>query len=190
MWKDAYKYSTKAGRRHPDRWWLHAARAAAAANVRRPKDTIQAVDQALQTNRGDANRLNLSQLYVLKGNALSRLNRKSEAIEAFLDGARVNAKDPYSRAGAAWLYATADDSRIRNGAQAVTLATDAAKLSHEKDATILDVLAASYAEQGNFRAAQQWQEKAILTGDPADIPYYQRRLQSYQEGKSWREHNS
>jgi tetratricopeptide (TPR) repeat protein len=190
LWKDAYKYSTKAGKQHPDRWWIQAARAAAAANVNRPKDTIEAVDQALQTNRGDANRLNLSQLYVLKANALSRLDRKSDAINTFLNAARINPKDPYSRAGAAWLYATAGDNRVRNGAQAVSLASEAARLSRERDATILDVLAASYAEQGNFRAARQWEEKAILAGAAADVPFYQRRLQSYQAARPWRERNA
>jgi tetratricopeptide (TPR) repeat protein len=187
LWKDAYKYSTRAGRQHPDRWWLHAARAAAAANVNRPKDTIESVDQALLTNHGDANRLNLSQLYILKANALNRLNRKYDAINSFYDAARVNPKDPYSWAGAAWLYATAEDSGIRDGARAVSLATQAAKLSREQDATILDVLAAAYAEAGDFSAAQRWEEKAILIGDPADIPFYQQRLQGYQLGRPWRE---
>ncbi|MBV8899446.1 MAG: hypothetical protein JOY92_04960 [Verrucomicrobia bacterium] len=187
LWKDAYKYSTRAGRQHPDRWWLHAARAAAAANVNRPKDTIESVDQALLTNHGDANRLNLSQLYILKANALSRLNRKYDAINSFYDAARVNPKDPYSWAGAAWLYATAEDNGLRDGPRAVSLATEAAKLSRQQDATILDVLAASYAETGDFSAAQRWEEKAILTGDPADIPFYQQRLQSYQLGRAWRE---
>ncbi|HEY0791846.1 MAG TPA: hypothetical protein VGD78_12355 [Chthoniobacterales bacterium] len=187
LWKDAYKASTKASRQHPDRWWLHAARAAAAANLSRSKDTIDAVDQALQTNRGDANRLNLSELYVLKGNALSRLNRKGEAINTFLAGARVNPKDPYSRAGAAWLYATAEDQQVRNGAKALGIASEAAKLTGQKDATVLDVLAASYAETGNFAAARRWEEKAIRAGDPADLPFYQRRLQNYQANLPWRE---
>jgi cytochrome c-type biogenesis protein CcmH/NrfG len=189
LWKDAYKYSTRAGRQHPDRWWLHAARAAAAANVNRPKDTIESVDQALLTNHGDANRLNLSQLYILKANALSRLNRKYDAINSFYDAARVNPKDPYSWAGAAWIYATAEDNGTRDGSRAVSLATEAAKLSREQDATILDVLAASYAEAGDFSAAQRWEEKAILIGDPTDIPFYQQRLQSYQVGRPWREGN-
>lgn len=189
LWKDAYKYSTRAGRQHPDRWWLHAARAAAATNMNRPKDAIQSVDQALLTNHGDANRLNLSQLYILKANALSRLNRKYDAIISFYNAARVNPKDPYSWAGAAWLYATAENNSIRDGTRAVSLASEAAKLSREQDATILDVLAASYAEAGNFPAAQRWEEKAISIGDSEDLPFYQQRLQNYREGRPWREGN-
>ncbi len=187
LWKDAYKASTRASRAHPDRWWLQAARAAAAANVNRPKETLAAVDQALQTNRGDANRLNVSQLYVLRANALSRLNRKDEAIATFLNAAKVDARDPYSRAGAAWLYATSPDTRVRNGAQALALANEAARLSGQKDPTILDVLAASYAENGDFTNAQRWEEKAILAGSAAEVPFYQHRLASYQARRPWRE---
>jgi tetratricopeptide (TPR) repeat protein len=187
MWKDAYKLSTKSAKEHPDRWWLHAARAAAAANLNRPKDVIDAVDSALRTNNGDANRGNLTELKVLKANALSRLGQKSAAITTFLEAASTSPRDPYSRAGAAWIYATAADAQVRNGAKAVSLATEAARLSHEKEGTILDVLAAAYAEQGNFGLAQKWEGKAILSGDSDDIPYYQHRLGYYQANKPWRE---
>lgn len=187
MWKDAFKYTNHALKAHPERWWLQAARAAAASNLNRPKDTIEAVDEAIRTNNGDANRLNLSQLYTLKANALSRLNRKSEALNLFLSAAQLSPRDPFSRAGAAWLYATAADPQIRNGAKAVKLATEAARLSNEKQATILDVLAAAYAEQGDFKSAKKWEDKAILRGDPQDVPYYQHRLQTFQSGKPWRE---
>jgi len=189
MWKDAYKLSTKSVKLHPDRWWLHAARAAAASNLNRPKDVIDAVDSAIRTNNGDANRGNLTELKVLKANALSRLGQKSAAISTFLEAASTSPRDPYSRAGAAWIYATANDPQVRNGTNAVTLAAAAAKLSHEKDATILDVLAAAYAEQGDFALAQKWEGKAILSGDSDDIPYYQHRLSFYQARKPWRENS-
>jgi tetratricopeptide (TPR) repeat protein len=187
MWKDAFKYTNHALKAHPERWWLQAARAAAASNLNRPKDTIEAVDEALRTNNGDANKLNLYQLYTLKANALSLLNRKSEALNLLLTASKLSQHDPFSRAGAAWLYATAADPQIRNGAEAVRLATEATKLSREKDATILDVLAAAYAEQGDFKSAQKWEAKAILRGDSQDIPYYQQRMQAFQAGRPWRE---
>jgi hypothetical protein len=54
---------------------------------------------------------------------------------------------------------------------------------------VLDVLAAGYAESGDFRSAQKWEEKAILLGGQEDIPFYQRRMLSYQSGKPWRENS-
>ena len=187
LWKDAYKFATKAVKQHPERWWLYAARAAAAANLNRHKDVIDAVDHALQTNNGDANRLNVCQLQILKANAQSRLGNKADAVNTFLEAAKSDPKDPYSRAGAAWLYATTKDPRIHNPGAAMQLATEAAKLAHEKDATILDVLAAAYAAQGDFASAQRWEGKAILAGEPDDIPQFQRRLVYYQANKPWTE---
>jgi tetratricopeptide (TPR) repeat protein len=187
MWKQAFNASTKAGKQHPERWWLQAARAVAASNLNRPKDTIDAVNAAFQNNGGDANRLNLAQLYTLRANAFSRLGRKSDALNDFQSAIKLSKTDPFCRAGAAWLYATTSDAQLRNGAGAVALATEAAKLTQWKDDTILDVLAAGYAEAGDFRSAQKWEEKAILLGSQQDIPFYQRRLLSYQSGKAWRE---
>src|ERR1700724_2502700 len=77
MWKEAFKAATNAGKQHPERWWLQAARAAAASNLNRPKDVIDAVDSAIRTNNGDANRGNLTELKVLKANALRRHAQKS-----------------------------------------------------------------------------------------------------------------
>jgi len=187
QWKDAYNFATRAVKQHPERWWLYAARAAAAANLNRHKDVIDAVDHALQTNNGDANRLNVCQLQILKANAQSRLGNKADAVNTFLEAAKSDSKDPYSRAGAAWLYATTKDPRIHNPAAAMQLATEAAKLAHEKDATILDVLAATYAAQGDFASAQRWEGKAILAGEADDIPQFQRRLVYYQANKTWTE---
>jgi tetratricopeptide (TPR) repeat protein len=187
QWKDAYNFATKAVKQHPERWWLYAARAAAAANLNRHKDVIDAVDHALQTNNGDANRLNVCQLQILKANAQSRLGNKAEAVNTFIEAAKTDPKDPYSRAGAAWLFATTKDPKIRNPAAAMQLATEAAKLAREKDATILDVLAAAYAAQGDFASAQRWEGKAILAADSDDIREFQRRLVYYQANKPWNE---
>jgi tetratricopeptide (TPR) repeat protein len=187
MWKDALRFTTKATRAHPERWWLQAARAVAASNLNRPKDVIDAVDQAIRTNNGDANHVNLAELYTLKANALSAQNRKAEAINTFISAAQIAPKDAYSRAGAAWLYATAKDPSIRNGTSALALATEAANLTKQRDATVLDVLAAAYAEKGDYASAQRWEGKALLGANSDDAPYYQQRLQTYQAGKPWRE---
>jgi tetratricopeptide (TPR) repeat protein len=187
MWKDAYRLATRDSKQHPERWWLQAARAAAAANLNRPKDVLDAANAALQKNQGDANPLNLAQLYTLRANALNRLNRKSEALVDFQNAIKLTKTDPYSRAGAAWMYATANDASIRNGSLAVALATQGAKLTQWKDDTVLDVLAAAYAEAGDFNSAQKWEGKAILLGSQQDVPFYQHRLLSYQSGKAWRE---
>jgi len=164
LWKEAFKAATKAGKQHPERWWLQAARAAAASNLNRPKDVIDAVDAAIQNNGGDANRLNLAQLYTLRANALSRLGRKADALTDFRAAINLSKTDPMCRAGAAWLYATSSDPQFRNGAGSVALATEAATLTQWKDDTVLDVLAAGYAESGDFSSAQKWEGSTEKAG--------------------------
>src|SRR5260370_32843829 len=163
---------TESENRLRDVGWLWGESAAALRYCNRHKDVIDAVDHALQTNNGDANRLNVCQLQILKANAQSRLGNRAEAINTFLEAAKTDPKDPYSRAGAAWLFATTKDPKIHNPTAAMQLATNAAKLAHQKDATILDVLSAAYAAQGDFASAQRWEGKAILAGDAEQMPRF------------------
>src|ERR1700747_2426119 len=100
MWKEAFKAATKAGKVHPERWWLQAARAAAASNLNRPKDVIEAVNAEVQNNAGGAHRVDLAQLYTLRANAYSRLDRKSEALNDFQSAIKLSKTDPFCRAGA------------------------------------------------------------------------------------------
>ncbi len=53
----------------------------------------------------------------------------------------------------AWVLATAPDSKLRDGAEAVRLATRASELGGTNDVRILDTLAAAYAEGGFFSNA-------------------------------------
>jgi tetratricopeptide (TPR) repeat protein len=60
----------------------------------------------------------------------------------------------------AWLLATSADSALRNGAEAVTLATRAVQLTSGAEPTILATLAAAYAETGGFDKAVEAEQRA------------------------------
>jgi len=61
----------------------------------------------------------------------------------------------------AWLLATAPDARLRNGPRAVQLAEDAAQRTERRDASVLNSLAAAYAEVGRYEDAAAVAAEAI-----------------------------
>jgi tetratricopeptide (TPR) repeat protein len=89
----------------------------------------------------------------------------------------------------AWLMATCPEGQYRDGTRAVELAEKAVALIDA--ASILDTLAAAYAEAGRFQDAITTQEKAITKlkqeGGTQYLPECEERLSSYKAGKPWRE---
>ncbi len=65
----------------------------------------------------------------------------------------------------AWLLATAPDSRLRDGARAVRLAEAASKAAGDGSVRALDVLAAAYAEMGQFEEAELCAQRALALAE-------------------------
>ena len=89
-----------------------------------------------------------------------------------------------------WVLATSPVDDVRNGKRALELGETAAELSEYKEAHILSTLAAAYAETGDFEKAIEWSTKAVELGDEEDheqLEQLQQELDSYKEGKPWRE---
>jgi len=87
----------------------------------------------------------------------------------------------------AWLLATSPDDELRDGKRAIELATKACKVTDYKQAHILSTLAAAYAEAGDFETAQKWSSKAVEIGEDSLKEQLGKELESYKEGKPWRE---
>jgi tetratricopeptide (TPR) repeat protein len=78
--------------------------------------------------------------------------RKAHAI----DPTRIS-----STLGIAWLLATAPEASLRNGNEALSLAEAANNLATSNDPTVLDTLAAAYAENGQFAQAVALETRAL-----------------------------
>jgi tetratricopeptide (TPR) repeat protein len=91
----------------------------------------------------------------------------------------------------AWLLATNPDPTVRDGTQAVKLASWAAELTHQLDPGALDTLAAAYAEAGNFKeaiaAAEQGLRLTDASRDKGLVDQLQTHLTFYRAGRPWRE---
>jgi tetratricopeptide (TPR) repeat protein len=99
---------------------------------------------------------------------------------------------PYTletRINLAWLLATCSDANIRNGHEAVELATKACELSHWSNPFYISTLAAAEAEAGLFDAAVKHQQQAIDLARAAkvDVKDWESRLSLYQQHKPYRE---
>jgi hypothetical protein len=91
----------------------------------------------------------------------------------------------------AWVLATANDSRLRNAAEAEKFASAAAELTHQRAAEILDTLAAAQAENGDFAGATATAQHAldIAIAERNEKLAEQIRLHqdNYKTGRPWRE---
>jgi tetratricopeptide (TPR) repeat protein len=87
----------------------------------------------------------------------------------------------------AWILATCPDSKVRNGALAVSSATRACELMGWRDPHGLCTLAAAHAESGHFEEAAKWQQKAIelLADKSPDMYEYRKFLDRYKANKPY-----
>ncbi|HWC61561.1 MAG TPA: hypothetical protein VHC44_17855, partial [Verrucomicrobiae bacterium] len=88
------------------------------------------------------------------------------------------------------VLAADQNSAVRNGAEAISLAERAASLTGGEQPFVLDTLAMAYAEAGRFTDAQAAVQKAIqagAVGAQKTVPEMQERLRLYQSGQPYRE---
>jgi protein O-mannosyl-transferase len=128
------------------------------------------------------------------GNAFLQKGWPEKALIQYQKAVEIDPREANACNNMAWVLATSSDPSIRNGTRAVSLATQAVKISEGRDPIFFRTLAASYGECGKFAdaiaAAEKGQKIAISRGDShlartlekdialyqADIPLHQGAL--------------
>jgi len=97
---------------------------------------------------------NLAKTLALKGQV-------REAVAHYRTALKLQPDDPQNLSELAWLLATWPEASFRNGTEAIELARKADQLSNGRDPAALRVLAAAYAEGGQFAEAVSAARRAL-----------------------------
>ena len=124
-----------------------------------------------------------------RGDSYSDLGRYGEAATDYRSAVEAEPKLARAYQAAAWLMATCPDEHYRNN----KLATEAARKAVELDGhdyRSLETLAAAQANAGNFKEAQQTQEKAISKVPRSELVAAEKRMALYGRELAYRERPS
>jgi Flp pilus assembly protein TadD len=127
--------------------------------------------------------------FVFRGNALAKMKSYANATQDFQSVIKLAPEDSEGYNSLAWLLATCPEAGFRDAKKAIELAKKACTLSSYEEPRPLDTLAAAYAENGDFHAAERWQARALrlLPIEERDRKNdYQKRLKLYEQGKPYR----
>jgi serine/threonine-protein kinase len=125
--------------------------------------------------------VNLGFLLQTKGNLVG-------AQAEYREGIRLFPKSGFHHNELAWLLATGPEW-LRDGKQAVQLATRACELTGWKNVVFIDTLAAAYAEVGEFEKAIETEKKALALPN-TEKQYgtkYRNRIALYEQKKPYRD---
>jgi Flp pilus assembly protein TadD len=123
--------------------------------------------------------------------ACRETGRAALAISQYEKSLALDPSDARAAAGLAWMLAASPDAAVRNGARAVRLALLANRVSGGKNASFLGVLAAAYAEAGDFpdamAAAQGAWQLAGEQGQTALAGALRKQLAGYRAHRPFRD---
>ncbi|MFN0007258.1 MAG: tetratricopeptide repeat protein [Planctomycetota bacterium] len=198
----------------PDLAEAHMMRGQLLEELQKPAEARSAIERALQIDPKHVSaRLTLARLLVREENldgaerelrrvveaapaesearrglalVLIARGRLADALPEAREALRLRPDWPLALGDLAWILARAEDPRLRDAQQAVSLGEAAARATGRKHPGILDALAAAYAEHGEIPKAAATAEEALqLALDQRDDSFATRvgrRLIAYRAG--------
>jgi tetratricopeptide (TPR) repeat protein len=148
-----------------------------------PDKAIADLDEAIRLNPQD------DRAFLSRGVAWSEKREFGKALSDYDEAIRLAPNTAKAYENAALIRASCTDARHRDGKRAVELATRACELSEWSSAESCCILAAAYAQAGNFDSAIEYQDKAItLNSDDSDFVEFAKQLRSqYKARQPYRE---
>ncbi|MCA9186757.1 MAG: tetratricopeptide repeat protein, partial [Planctomycetales bacterium] len=122
-----------------------------------------------------------------RGDVLLSVGKHAQAINDYEKVLSEDPKDGSVLNNLAWVLATSPVDDLRNGERAIEFAKRACDETQYHAPHMLSTLAAAYAETGDFSTAIEWSQKAVDLEDGDVKRQLSEELQSYRDGKPWRE---
>lgn len=150
--------------------------------------TLQEYDKAISDCTA-ATRLNPNEYLAHHGLGLAWSEKKEydKAIASYIEAIRIRPRFAQSRNSLAWLFATCPDEQYRDGNAALEHAIKAMEIVGKQDHTVIDSLAAAYAEVGDFETAVNYQKKALQLVPEDKRQDFAARLDLYKAGEPYRQ---
>jgi Flp pilus assembly protein TadD len=172
-------------RRYPDSAEAHVLLASIRDFEGNAEGTVRAAREGLRVSPREP------RLHVLLARGLLRSNETAEAVRHYRIALTSDPKSVAALSGLAWVWATHEERAFRNGAEAVSLAQRACKLTNNSDPQSLRALAAAYAETEDFPNAERVALLALhaLTRSSNDrmTERLKRDISQYRAGRPLRE---
>jgi tetratricopeptide (TPR) repeat protein len=149
-------------------------------------EAIAPLEEGLQIHPDNAGAYNcLGDIFLRQGLA-------GDAVADFQKALALQPDNVEAQNKLAWVWASAPDATLRNGARAVAMAQQANQLSSGQNPAVLGTLAAAYAEVGHFPQAIATAQKALqLAVSQTNAAWLVNRLQTqikfYQAGSPFRD---
>ena len=117
---------------------------------------------------------------------LDKAGKFAEAVQAYREAVRLHPNDPVALNNLAWSLAANSRQELRNGREAVQLASKAVELTGQQQPVFIGTLAAAYAEDGQFAKAVEMANRArdiaLLKRQPEVAAINEQLLKLYSAG--------
>jgi tetratricopeptide (TPR) repeat protein len=119
---------------------------------------------------------------------LNTAGKFAEALQENREAVRLYPNNPIALNNLAWSLALNPERELRNGKEAVQLASKAVELTDQREAVYMKTLAAAYAEGGQFDKAVELAKRArttaLLSLQPDEAALNDQLLKLYSTGKT------